>query len=60
MSLWFLSDAAAQGVSAQLVPIYPGRTELAYFAVVGSVVVLAGVAVYLAAPAISARMQGVR
>jgi POT family proton-dependent oligopeptide transporter len=60
MSLWFLSDAAAQGISAQVVPIYSAHTEIAYFAVVGVLVVLSGVVMWLVAPAISARMRGVR
>lgn len=60
MSLWFLSDAAAQGISAQIVPIYTAHTEIAYFAVVGAIVALGGVAMWLIAPAISRRMQGVR
>lgn len=60
MSLWFLSDAAAQGISAQIVPIYSAHTELAYFAVVGSIVVLGGVVMWAIAPMISVRMRGVR
>ena len=35
MSLWFLSDAAAQGISAQVVGTYNAHSEVTYFGVVG-------------------------
>jgi POT family proton-dependent oligopeptide transporter len=59
MSLWFLSDAAAQGISAQVVGTYNAHSEVTYFGVVGGIVVVAGVVMYLISPAISRRMQGI-
>ncbi|HEY3505931.1 MAG TPA: peptide MFS transporter [Actinocatenispora sp.] len=58
MSLWFLSDAAAQGINAQLVRLYRPDTEVAYFAVTGLVLLVVAVAVYLMAPWIRTRMRG--
>lgn len=59
MSLWFLSDAAAQGISAQIVPVFSPATEIAYFAIVGGAVVALGVVMFLIAPAIARRMGDV-
>ncbi|GDY28639.1 peptide MFS transporter [Gandjariella thermophila] len=59
MGLWFTSDAAAQGLSAQVVKLYTPATEAGYFGVVGGVVLVLGVALYLIAPAIHRKMQGV-
>ncbi|MGA8117157.1 MAG: peptide MFS transporter [Actinocatenispora sp.] len=59
MSLWFLSDATAQGISAQIVPVFTPSTEVAYFGIVGGIVAFLGFVMYLIAPAISRRMRGV-
>jgi POT family proton-dependent oligopeptide transporter len=59
MSLWFLSDAAAQGISAQIVPVFGPDTEVGYFGIVGGITVLLGVVLFFAAPAIHRRMAGV-
>jgi proton-dependent oligopeptide transporter, POT family len=59
MSLWFLSDAAAQGISAQIVPFSTPRTEIPYFGIVGGVTVLLGVVLFFMAPAIHRKMEGV-
>lgn len=59
MSLWFLSDAAAQGISAQIVPVFKPSTEVAYFGIVGGFTVVLGVVLYFMAPAIHRRMRGV-
>ncbi|GIL30601.1 peptide ABC transporter permease [Actinocatenispora comari] len=59
MSLWFLSDAAAQGISAQIVPVFDPDTEVAYFAIVGGVIALLGVVMYLISPLITKRMRDV-
>jgi POT family proton-dependent oligopeptide transporter len=58
MSLWFLSDAAAQGINAQLVRLYRPDTEVAYFAVTGVVLLAVAVAVHLMAPWIRRRTRG--
>ncbi|HEY3503177.1 MAG TPA: peptide MFS transporter [Actinocatenispora sp.] len=59
MGLWFLSDAAAQGISAQIVPVFSPDTEVVYFAVVGGIVVALGVVMFLLAPLITRRMGDV-
>ncbi len=35
MSLWFLSNAAAQALNAQLVKLYTPETEMMYFGIIG-------------------------
>jgi POT family proton-dependent oligopeptide transporter len=59
MSLWFLSDAAAQGISAQIVPVFSPSTEVAYFGVVGGLTVVLGVVLYFLAPVVQRAMRGV-
>jgi POT family proton-dependent oligopeptide transporter len=59
MGLWFMSNAAAQGVTAQVVTLYTPGTEIAYFGLAGVVVALVGVVVWTLAPAIHRRMAGV-
>ena len=58
MSLWFLSDAAAQGINAQLVRLYTPDTEVAYFGLTGLALVVVAVVMYLMAPWIRARTRG--
>jgi POT family proton-dependent oligopeptide transporter len=59
MSLWFLSDAAAQGISAQIVPVFSPSTEVAYFGIVGGLTVVLGVVLYFLAPVVQRAMRGV-
>jgi proton-dependent oligopeptide transporter, POT family len=59
LSLWFLSDAAAQGISAQIVPFDTPTTEIPYFGIVGGGTVLLAVVLLFLAPAIHRRMRGV-
>ena len=59
LSLWFLSDAAAQGISAQIVPFATPRTEIPYFGIVGGGTVVLAVVLFFIAPAIHRKMQGV-
>lgn len=59
MSLWFLSDAAAQGISAQIVPVFSPSTEVAYFAIVGSIIAALGIVLFLVSPLITKRMGDV-
>jgi proton-dependent oligopeptide transporter, POT family len=59
MGLWFTSDAAAQGLSAQIVKLYTPATEARYFGVVGGVVLVLGAVLYVIAPTIHGRMRGV-
>jgi proton-dependent oligopeptide transporter, POT family len=59
MSLWFLSDAAAQGISAQIVPVFGPATEVAYFGIVGGLTVVLGIVLYFVAPLVQRAMRGV-
>ncbi|EOO25749.1 amino acid/peptide transporter (Peptide:H+ symporter) [Bacillus cereus VD133] len=42
MSLWFLSNAAAQAINAQLVQFYNPQTEIIYFGVIGMAAIVLG------------------
>jgi proton-dependent oligopeptide transporter, POT family len=59
MSLWFLSDAAAQAINAQLVRFYSPATEMAYFGTIGVVAIILGIILYAMAPKIQGYMKGV-
>lgn len=59
MSLWFLSDAAAQGISAQIVPVFGPSTEVAYFGIVGGATIVLGIVLYVMAPVVARTMRGV-
>jgi proton-dependent oligopeptide transporter, POT family len=59
MSLWFLSDAAAQAINAQLVRFYSPATEMAYFGTIGVVAIILGIVLYAMAPKIQGYMKGV-
>jgi POT family proton-dependent oligopeptide transporter len=60
MSLWFLADAAAQAISAQIVPIFGPDTEVAFFGVVGGGTAVLGVLLFVFAPLVQRGMAGVR
>lgn len=60
MSLWFLSNAAAQGLNAQLVNFYTPETEMLYFGVIGGSAILLSIILFLFTPIIQRFMKGVR
>lgn len=60
MSLWFLSNAAAQAVNAQIVKFYTPETEMAYFGVIGGASIVLGIILLVVAPKIQGFMKGVR
>ncbi|WP_100330040.1 peptide MFS transporter [Bacillus xiapuensis] len=60
MSLWFMSNASAQAINAQIVGFYSENTEVAYFGVIGGLSILLGVLLFLVAPKIQSMMKGVR
>jgi POT family proton-dependent oligopeptide transporter len=60
MSLWFLSNAAAQAINAQIVKFYTPNTEMFYFGVIGAASLLLGLFLFLLAPKIQSYMKGVR
>lgn len=47
MSLWFLSNASAQAINAQIVKLYSPETEILYFGIIGGIAVLLGVVLFL-------------
>ncbi len=60
MSLWFLSNASAQAINAQLVKLYKPETEVVYFGVIGGFSILLAVLLFVTAPYIQRFMKGVR
>lgn len=60
MSLWFLSNAAAQGINAQIVKFYTPETEMLYFGVIGGVALVLSLLLFLLAPKIQSYMKGVK
>ncbi|GIN59621.1 peptide MFS transporter [Lederbergia ruris] len=47
MSLWFLSNASAQAINAQIVKLYKPETEILYFGIIGAIAILLGVLLFL-------------
>jgi proton-dependent oligopeptide transporter, POT family len=60
MSLWFLANAAAQALNAQMVKFYSPETEMAYFGTVGGASIVLGIILLVIAPKIQGFMKGVR
>ncbi|CAH0419012.1 Di-/tripeptide transporter [Periweissella ghanensis] len=59
MSMWFLSDATASAINAQIVQFYTINTEVRYFTVVGSITLLAGLLLLTQVKKISNAMVGI-
>lgn len=59
MSLWFLSNAAAQALNAQLVKFYSAETEMLYFGIIGGTAIVLSLVLFLVSPIISRYMKGV-
>jgi POT family proton-dependent oligopeptide transporter len=60
MSLWFLSNAAAQAINAQIVKFYTPETEMIYFGVIGASAIVLSIILFLLSPKIQGYMKGVR
>src|SRR5690606_21185621 len=60
MSLWFLSNAAAQAINAQIVKFYKPETEMAYFGTIGAMAIVLGIVLLIIAPKIKKLMAGVK
>lgn len=60
MSLWFLSNAAAQAINAQIVKFYTPETEMLYFGVIGGVAIVLSLLLYLLSPKIQIYMKGIK
>ncbi|WP_426450335.1 peptide MFS transporter [Paenibacillus sp. S-38] len=60
MSLWFLSNAAAQAINAQIVKFYTPETEMVYFGVIGGASILLGLLLFLLSGRIQGFMKGIK
>ncbi|WP_342045467.1 peptide MFS transporter [Bacillus sp. OTU530] len=60
MSLWFLSNAAAQAINAQIVKFYTPETEMVYFGVIGAASILLSILLFLMSPKLQHFMKGIR
>ena len=60
MSLWFLSNAAAQALNAQIVKFYSVETEMMYFGIIGGAAIALSIVLVLISPIIQRYMKGVR
>lgn len=59
MSLWFLSNAAAQAINAQIVKFYTPETEMLYFGIIGGTAIVLSIILFLLAPKIQSFMKGI-
>lgn len=59
MSLWFLSNAAAQALNAQIVKLYSAETEMLYFGIIGGAAIGLSLILFAVSPIISRFMKGV-
>ena len=57
MSLWFLANAAGQGINAQIVRLFRPETEVIYFGTIGVISLIFGVIILLIAPMIQRKMN---
>lgn len=60
MSIWFLSNAMAQGLNAQMVEVYTSIDPNKYFMYSGIVAIVIGILLFLISPFIRNLMQGVK
>lgn len=60
MSLWFLTNASAQAINAQVVKLYSPENEIIYFGVIGGIALVIGLLLYLFASKIENLMRGIR
>jgi POT family proton-dependent oligopeptide transporter len=60
MSLWFLSNAAAQALNAQIVKFYTPQTEMAYFGTIGAVSIVLSLILFALSPKMQRFMQGIK
>lgn len=59
MSLWFLSNAAAQAINAQIVKFYSPATEMVYFGVIGGAAILLSILLFSFSSKIQGYMKGI-
>jgi POT family proton-dependent oligopeptide transporter len=59
MGLWLTSNAAAQGISAQVVTLYNEQDAASYFGAIGGTGIVMGLLLIAVAPLIRRRMRGI-
>jgi POT family proton-dependent oligopeptide transporter len=59
VGLFLASDAAGQGLIAQVSPLYDAHSAPVYFGIIGGIVFLAGIVLYAISPTIQRKMMGV-
>ena len=60
MSLWFLSNSAAQAINAQLVKFYTPETEMTYFGTIGGIAIVLSIILFALSPRIQGHMKGIK
>ncbi|MDW0113831.1 peptide MFS transporter [Sporosarcina saromensis] len=60
MSLWFLSNAAAQALNAQIVQFYSPKNEMMYFGVIGGIAIGLSILLFAISPIILKYMKGIK
>jgi proton-dependent oligopeptide transporter, POT family len=60
MSLWLLSNAAAQALNAQIVKFYTPATEMTYFGVIGGASIVLSLILFALSPKIQTFMKGIK
>ncbi|MCA1358575.1 peptide MFS transporter [Streptococcus iniae] len=60
MSIWFLSNASAQAINAQIVKFYTSGNEIAYYGIVGTITILFGFLLFFYVPRIDKLMSGIK
>jgi POT family proton-dependent oligopeptide transporter len=60
MSLWFLANAAAQALNAQIVKFYTPATEMTYFGVIGVASIILSIILFMMSPKLQTFMKGIK
>nr|WP_311315384.1 peptide MFS transporter [Neobacillus mesonae] len=60
MSMWLLSNAAAQALNAQIVKFYTPETQMTYFGVIGVVAIVLSIILFALSPRIQTFMKDIR
>lgn len=60
MSLWFLANAAAQAINAQIVKFYSPATEMQYFGIIGGAAIVLSIVLFLFSSKIQGYMKGIQ
>ena len=60
LSLWFLTDAAAQALNAQLVKSYTPQNEMAYFGTIGVASIVLSLILFALSPKMQNFMKGIK